>query len=183
MRFTRDSYLSFFGNQFHLYAVQDLTVYRCTEDYTKALLPFAEALDRAMFFSHQNLPALSDCIRSLPENVLQLEAPENLLVSYAPDDCIGSYYLDYDSDNGLTAADVVIHYDPWWNQAAQDQAADRAHRIGQQHTVQVYKLIAKDTIEEKILKLQEKKAALLESVTDPGDTQPLTREVILELLR
>ena len=83
----------------------------------------------------------------------------------------------------LTAADVVIHYAPWWNQAAQDQATDRAHRIGQQHTVQVYKLIAKDTLEEKILKLQEKKASLLESVTDSGDTQPLTREEILELLR
>ena len=82
----------------------------------------------------------------------------------------------------LTAADVVIHYDPWWNQAAQDQATDRAHRIGQQHTVQVYKLIAKDTIEEKILKLQERKAALLDSVTDTGDAAPLTRDEILALL-
>lgn len=83
----------------------------------------------------------------------------------------------------LTAADVVIHYDPWWNQAAQDQATDRAHRIGQQHTVQVYKLIAKDTIEEKILKLQEKKAALLDSVTEQAGSQPLSQEEILELLR
>ncbi len=49
----------------------------------------------------------------------------------------------------LTAADVVIHYDPWWNLAAQNQATDRAYRIGQQASVHVYKLIAKDTIEEK----------------------------------
>ena len=83
----------------------------------------------------------------------------------------------------LTAADVVIHYDPWWNQAAQDQATDRAHRIGQQNKVQVYKLIAKDTIEEKILKLQETKAALLDTVTDQSETQPLSREEILGLLQ
>ena len=69
----------------------------------------------------------------------------------------------------LTAADVVIHYDPWWNLAAQDQATDRAHRIGQQSSVQVYKLIAKDTIEEKILELQSKKAALMDAVTDGSE--------------
>ena len=57
----------------------------------------------------------------------------------------------------LTGADVVIHYDPWWNLSAQEQATDRAHRIGQKNSVQVYKLIAKDTIEEKILRLQESK--------------------------
>ena len=57
----------------------------------------------------------------------------------------------------LTAADVVIHYDPWWNLAAQEQATDRAHRIGQQAHVQVYKPIAKNTIEESILEHQGKK--------------------------
>ena len=51
----------------------------------------------------------------------------------------------------LVAADIVIHFDPWWNQAAQDQTTDRAHRIGQQAHVQVYKLISKDTLEEKSL--------------------------------
>lgn len=65
----------------------------------------------------------------------------------------------------LTAADIVIHYDPWWNIAAQNQATDRAHRIGQQSCVQVYKLIAKGTIEEKILELQEKKASLMELIS------------------
>src|SRR5271166_427075 len=60
----------------------------------------------------------------------------------------------------LTAADTVIHYDPWWNPAVEDQASDRAHRIGQTKPVFVYKLIAADTVEERIVELQERKAAL-----------------------
>lgn len=83
----------------------------------------------------------------------------------------------------LTAADVVILYDPWWNPAAQDQAVDRAHRIGQRSSVQVYKLIAKDTIEEKILELQSQKAALLDSVTASGESSILdmSKEELLAL--
>jgi superfamily II DNA or RNA helicase len=64
----------------------------------------------------------------------------------------------------LTAADTVIHYDPWWNPAAENQATDRAHRIGQTKQVFVYKLIVAGSIEEKILALQEKKAALAEGI-------------------
>ena len=60
----------------------------------------------------------------------------------------------------LTAADTVIHYDPWWNPAVEDQATDRAHRIGQDKPVFVYKLIVAGSIEEQILALQEKKAEL-----------------------
>lgn len=84
----------------------------------------------------------------------------------------------------LTNADVVIHYDPWWNQAAQDQATDRAHRIGQHACVQVYKLIAKDTIEEKILNLQSKKAALLDSIAGAEEAGILnmSKEDLLALL-
>lgn len=66
----------------------------------------------------------------------------------------------------LTGADIVIHYDPWWNLAAESQASDRAHRIGQTRPVQVYKLIAEGTVEKKVLELQERKrelAALLEN--------------------
>ena len=83
----------------------------------------------------------------------------------------------------LTAADTVILYDPWWNPAAQDQAVDRAHRIGQRSSVQVYKLIAKDTIEEKILKLQSQKAALLDAVTASGESSILdmSKEELLAL--
>lgn len=82
----------------------------------------------------------------------------------------------------LTGADVVIHYDPWWNLAAQNQATDRAHRIGQERHVHIYKLIAENTIEEKILRLQEKKAALMEAATVEAGTPPLTRDEILSLL-
>ncbi len=84
----------------------------------------------------------------------------------------------------LTGADVVIHFDPWWNLSAQNQATDRAHRIGQKNSVQVYKLIAKDTIEEKILRLQETKQDLAEAVIRQGEglLSALTREQLLELL-
>ncbi len=64
----------------------------------------------------------------------------------------------------LTGADIVIHYDPWWNLAAQNQATDRAYRMGQKNSVTVYKLIAKETIEEKISQLQQSKHNLAESV-------------------
>ncbi len=60
----------------------------------------------------------------------------------------------------LTAADTVIHYDPWWNPAVENQATDRAHRLGQKKAVFVYKLVVAGSIEEKILGLQEKKAEL-----------------------
>jgi hypothetical protein len=85
----------------------------------------------------------------------------------------------------LTAADIVIHYDPWWNLAVQNQATDRAHRIGQKNVVNVYKLIAKGTIEENILKLQEKKRELADQILS-GESMgsgSFTKEEILELLK
>ena len=83
----------------------------------------------------------------------------------------------------LTAADVVIHYDPWWNLAAQNQATDRAHRIGQRQCVQVYKLIAKDTIEERILDLQDKKAELLDVLSNEGGSiLEMSKDELLALL-
>ena len=66
----------------------------------------------------------------------------------------------------LTGADVVIHFDPWWNPAVEDQATDRAHRIGQKKTVEVIKLVARGTIEEKIYILQEKKKQIINNVMD-----------------
>ncbi|MEP6668419.1 MAG: DEAD/DEAH box helicase [Chthoniobacter sp.] len=71
----------------------------------------------------------------------------------------------------LTAADTVIHFDPWWNPAVEMQATDRAHRIGQQKVVTAYKLIARDTVEEKILALQQKKRALVDATIE--SEQPL----------
>jgi non-specific serine/threonine protein kinase len=78
----------------------------------------------------------------------------------------------------LTAADYVIHYDPWWNPAVEAQATDRTHRIGQTKNVFSYKLITKDTIEEKILALQEKKKELVRSIitAEAGLMKLITRE-------
>ncbi|MEG1687895.1 MAG: DEAD/DEAH box helicase [Angelakisella sp.] len=83
----------------------------------------------------------------------------------------------------LTGADVVIHYDPWWNSSAQNQATDRAHRIGQTKTVQVYKLIVKGTIEERILAMQRAKMELADLVVKEGDGAfaRMTKEEILTL--
>ena len=84
----------------------------------------------------------------------------------------------------LTGADVVIHYDPWWNLAAQNQATDRAHRIGQTKMVTVYKLIIKNSIEEKILQLQETKQDLADAVLsgEHSSLGQMSREELLELL-
>ncbi len=84
----------------------------------------------------------------------------------------------------LTAADIVIHYDPWWNVAVQNQATDRAHRIGQRNAVTVYKLIAKGSIEENILRLQEKKKELAEQLlgNDGFEGVKITKEDMLRLL-
>jgi SNF2 family DNA or RNA helicase len=70
----------------------------------------------------------------------------------------------------LTGADTVIHFDPWWNPAVEDQATDRAHRIGQNNSVQVIKLLTQGTIEEKVNALQAKKKKLIDSVIRPGET-------------
>ncbi|WP_407939192.1 DEAD/DEAH box helicase [Oceanobacillus salinisoli] len=85
----------------------------------------------------------------------------------------------------LTGADTVIFYDSWWNPAVEEQAADRAHRIGQEHKVQVIKLVAKGTIEEKMNELQNKKRHLIEEVIDSDDKVlgALTEEDIRDLLR
>lgn len=85
----------------------------------------------------------------------------------------------------LTAASIVIHFDPWWNLAAQNQATDRAHRIGQEKEVNVYKLIAQGTIEEKIVKLQETKEELSQKIITEESMaiSSLTREDFMELLK
>ncbi len=83
----------------------------------------------------------------------------------------------------LTAADIVIHYDPWWNLAAEDQATDRAHRIGQKKKVSVFRLIARDTIEEGVLKLQEQKRILEEQITEGALGVFVSRRELLELLK
>ena len=83
----------------------------------------------------------------------------------------------------LTGADMVIHYDPWWNLSAENQATDRAYRIGQKNNVQVYKLITKESIEEKIYELQERKAKLMDDMLSTKTTfiNKLSKEDIMRL--
>jgi SNF2 family DNA or RNA helicase len=84
----------------------------------------------------------------------------------------------------LTEADTVIHYDPWWNPAAENQATDRTHRIGQDKTVFVYKLITENSVEEKIVAMQENKQALAQGIYDnqlPDTEDSLTAEDLQQL--
>jgi SNF2 family DNA or RNA helicase len=88
----------------------------------------------------------------------------------------------------LTSANLVIHFDPWWNPAVEHQATDRAHRIGQRNVVEVIKLVAKGTIEEKIILLQENKKDLIDSVitgelTNSDVIGKLTKDELLDLFR
>ncbi len=83
----------------------------------------------------------------------------------------------------LTAADTVIHYDPWWNPAVEAQATDRAHRIGQDKPVFVYKLVTEKTVEERILELQKSKRSLSDLIsTTGGDSLAFTKEILDALL-
>jgi SNF2 family DNA or RNA helicase len=84
----------------------------------------------------------------------------------------------------LTAADHVLLLDPWWNPAVEDQAADRAHRIGQDKPVLVQRLVAAETVEDRMLELQERKRALAGAATgDPRAAAAITRDDLLALLR
>ena len=83
----------------------------------------------------------------------------------------------------LTSADIVIHYDPWWNISAENQATDRAYRIGQKNSVQLYKLITSNSIEEKINKMQERKEKLSKDILSTEETfiNKMSKEEILDL--
>ena len=83
----------------------------------------------------------------------------------------------------LTSADIVIHYDPWWNISAENQVTDRAYRIGQKNSVQLYKLITSNSIEEKINKMQERKEKLSKDILSTEETfiNKMSKEEILDL--
>ncbi len=86
----------------------------------------------------------------------------------------------------LTAADVVIHFDPWWNPAAEAQATDRAHRIGQTKPVTVFRLLTRDTVEEKVVRLQIAEKSLAESLDEsatPTDAPSMSADELRKLLR
>ena len=84
----------------------------------------------------------------------------------------------------LTAADYVIHLDPWWNPAIEDQASDRAYRIGQQKPVTIYRIIAADTIEKKIIALHKTKKNMADALLEGGDVSAsMSRDEMIELLK
>ena len=85
----------------------------------------------------------------------------------------------------LTGADMVIHYDPWWNPAAEEQATDRAYRIGQTRKVEVIRLVTHGSIEEQVVALGQRKKALFEQLIKPGESQVsgLSPQEIMSLFR
>jgi SNF2 family DNA or RNA helicase len=84
----------------------------------------------------------------------------------------------------LTAADYVVHLDPWWNPAVEDQASDRAHRIGQERPVTIYRLIMQDSIEQQILGLHRDKRDLANDLLEGTETTArLSEEALLDLIR
>ena len=89
----------------------------------------------------------------------------------------------------LTSASMVIHFDPWWNPAVENQATDRAHRMGQKNVVEVIKLIAKGTIEEKVVALQEEKKELISKIIEEGELgagstfNTLSEEELMDLFK
>ena len=84
----------------------------------------------------------------------------------------------------LTAADYVVHLDPWWNPAVEDQASDRAHRIGQEQSVTIYRLIMRDSIEERIVRLHRDKRDLASDFLEGAETSArLSEEELLDLIR
>ena len=83
----------------------------------------------------------------------------------------------------LTAANYVILLDPWWNPAVENQAADRAHRIGQKNPVTVYRLIATETVEERVIELHKAKRQIAEDVLDGAASTALTPDELMKLFR
>ena len=83
----------------------------------------------------------------------------------------------------LTAANYVLLLDPWWNPAVENQAADRVHRIGQKNPVTVYRLIASDTVEERVLELHKEKKSIAEDVLDGAASTALTPDELMRLFK
>ncbi len=139
--------------------------------FTSMLALIAEHLDRAGVVYLQLTGASRD--RAALVNAFQSGAAPLFLISLKA----GGTGLN------LTAADTVIHFDPWWNPAAENQASDRAHRIGQQKPVFIHKLICQDTVEERIHALQHRKSKVAEGILSPlGPGSKLDPELVRELL-
>jgi SNF2 family DNA or RNA helicase len=153
------------------------------EALLERLLPALEGGHKALVFSQW--PSL---LRRVADRLDAAEVPWLLLEGATRDR--GALVATFQSESGppvflisikaggtglnLTAADLVFHLDPWWNPATEDQATDRAHRIGQTRPVTVYRLVASDTVEERVLALQDSKRGLFERTIDAERLDPAT---------
>ena len=170
--------------------------YKGTSSKFEAILESLETLreegHQALVFSQftSMLALLRDALdtRQWPYLYLdgQTQHRQELVDRFQTDDTIPFFLISLKAGGlglNLTAADYVIHIDPWWNPAVERQATDRTHRIGQHRPVMVYKFIAEETVEEKILQLQEKKQALVDQLitTDGGLMKSLTRDDVAAL--
>lgn len=163
-------------------------------DLLMELIPEAIANDhRVLVFSQ-----FTSMLKIIENELAELEIPYFYLEGSTPTEERSEYVKRFNSGErkaflislkaggtglNLTGADTVIHYDPWWNPAVEEQATDRAYRIGQQNKVHVIKLITKGTIEEKIFKLQRRKKELSDSVISSKEVfiNTLSREELEEL--
>jgi superfamily II DNA or RNA helicase len=154
-----------------------------------------EAIDgghRALVFSQftSMLDIIADTLETMGISFCRLDGStrnrEEVVDRFQRDERIPVFLISLKAGGvglNLTAADTVIHFDPWWNPAVEAQATDRAHRIGQRRVVTSIKLIARDTVEERVLRMQEKKRELLEGTVDAeAALERLTTEDLSELV-
>jgi len=147
-----------------------------------------KALIFSSFVKHLNLFTTYCDARHIPYKLLTGETKnrQDIVDDFQRDQKTRLFFISIKAGGfglNLTAADYVFLLDPWWNPAVEEQAVSRAHRIGQEKNVFIYRFISKDTIEEKILKLQEKKSQLAEVFTGSSSSlKDITAEQILELL-
>ncbi len=143
--------------------------------FQKQLVEIGKALDEIGIASIR-LDGQTRNRQALVDHFQSPDGPPVFLISLKA----GGYGLN------LTAADIVIHFDPWWNPAAEDQATDRAHRIGQTKPVTVFRLLTRNTVEEKVVRLQTTKKALADSLNEsltPTDAPAWTAAEIEKLIR
>lgn len=171
----------FFWDTFRLYAQNESTLRLCSPAFQKKLLPllgrqvnYPDGKPISMKMGLGDIPTFCSCVLPQIEGLATVEDPSGLINKYSPEECTPCFYLDLDGDGCLTL-ELRFRYG---EREVQSSAAS-------EEWVQVYKLIAKDTIEEQILDLQDKKAALMDALsgTTEAGILEMSKEELLELLK